>query len=271
MSTVDKVISIAKAEVGYHEGYSNGHWNNKEKYAAEVPGLDWADYQPWCATFVSWCLLKSGLSRDLFYITASVAAARDWAKHNKQFSEYPAIGAQAIFGINGDVHTGIVYGYDGTYIYTVEGNTNVNGSAEGDGVYYKKRLRKDPFVYGYSYPKYPEGIVSADPAWKDKAPKPVTPPVKPPAPKPKPTVPPKYVAFNKVPPTHLGSKSDIWTAMGKRLVAEGCGLYRVGPGPVLSAVDVASYEKWQRKLGFTGRDALWPPGPASWNALKVPA
>jgi hypothetical protein len=270
MSTVDKVIALMKSEVGYHEGYSNGHWNNKEKYAGQVPGLEWADWQAWCATFVSWVFLKSGLPKDAYCTTASVATAREWAKRNKRFSEYPAIGAQAIFGINGDVHTGIVYGYDNTYIYTVEGNTNINGSAEGDGVYYKKRVRKDSFVYGYLYPKYPEGIVSADPAWADQQPKPKPPtPSKPPVPPSKPVT--KLVAFSDLPPTQTGTKSAIWTAMGKRLVAEGCGLYNVGPGPVLSETDIASYEKWQRKLGFKGKDAMWPPGPASWNALKVPA
>ncbi|MFF0649379.1 peptidoglycan-binding protein [Streptomyces tendae] len=68
----------------------------------------------------------------------------------------------------------------------------------------------------------------------------------------------------------LGKSSPVFTAMGKRLVAEGCGLYRVGPGPVLGQADVASYEKFQRKLGFTGSDAKWPPGPTSWAKLKVP-
>ncbi|WP_307851632.1 MULTISPECIES: peptidoglycan-binding protein [unclassified Streptomyces] len=68
----------------------------------------------------------------------------------------------------------------------------------------------------------------------------------------------------------LGKSSPVFTAMGKRLVAEGCGLYKVGPGPVLGQADIASYEKFQRKLGFTGSDAKWPPGPTSWAKLKVP-
>ncbi|WP_406468061.1 peptidoglycan-binding protein [Streptomyces hirsutus] len=68
----------------------------------------------------------------------------------------------------------------------------------------------------------------------------------------------------------LGKSSPIFTAMGKRLVAEGCGLYKVGPGPVLGQADVNSYEKFQRKLKFTGSDAKWPPGPTSWAKLKVP-
>ncbi|WP_407648648.1 peptidoglycan-binding protein [Actinacidiphila epipremni] len=50
----------------------------------------------------------------------------------------------------------------------------------------------------------------------------------------------------------LGKSSPIFTAMGKRLVAEGCGRYKVGPGPKLGQADVDSYQAFQRKCGFTG-------------------
>ncbi|WP_405848186.1 peptidoglycan-binding protein [Streptomyces niveus] len=68
----------------------------------------------------------------------------------------------------------------------------------------------------------------------------------------------------------LGKKSAIFTAMGKRLVAVGCGRYKVGPGPELGQADVDSYEAWQRKQGYTGAAAKWPPGRTTWDALKVP-
>ncbi|MER6112444.1 peptidoglycan-binding protein [Streptomyces hirsutus] len=68
----------------------------------------------------------------------------------------------------------------------------------------------------------------------------------------------------------LGKSSPVFTAMGKRLVAVGCGRYRVGPGPVLGQADIDSYEAFQRFLGYTGSDAKWPPGPTSWAKLKVP-
>lgn len=68
----------------------------------------------------------------------------------------------------------------------------------------------------------------------------------------------------------LGKQSPIFTAMGKRLVAVGCGRYKVGPGPTLGQADVDSYEAWQRKCGYTGAAAKWPPGPTTWNKLQVP-
>ncbi|RLL70309.1 peptidoglycan-binding protein [Streptomyces sp. Z26] len=68
----------------------------------------------------------------------------------------------------------------------------------------------------------------------------------------------------------LGKSSPIFTAMGKRLVAVGCGRYKVGPGPELGQADVYSYEAWQRECGYSGADAKWPPGKTTWDRLKVP-
>ncbi|MEV3992040.1 peptidoglycan-binding protein [Streptomyces sp. NPDC049837] len=66
------------------------------------------------------------------------------------------------------------------------------------------------------------------------------------------------------------TSSPVITAMGRRLVAEGCSEYAVGPGPRWSEADRRSYARWQRKLGFSGADADGVPGRTSWNALKVP-
>lgn len=68
----------------------------------------------------------------------------------------------------------------------------------------------------------------------------------------------------------LGKRSAVFTAMGKRLVAVGCGRYQVGPGPTLGTADIASYEAWQRKCGYSGAAAKWPPGKTTWDRLQVP-
>jgi hypothetical protein len=172
-ATAADVIGVAKAEAGYHEGYSGGHWNNIEKYAPQVPGLEWAQGQPWCAVFVSWCAMKAGAS-ELFPRTASCDVAGAFYRHAGRWSDYPAIGAQVFYGSTSDLnHTGIVYAYDDTYVYTVEGNTNDDGSREGDGVYLKKRLRRDSNLVGYGYPEYADGIVSADPDYQPPPPAPM--------------------------------------------------------------------------------------------------
>ncbi|MEU1908348.1 peptidoglycan-binding protein [Streptomyces hygroscopicus] len=69
---------------------------------------------------------------------------------------------------------------------------------------------------------------------------------------------------------HGGRHSPIVTAMGRRLVAEGCGKYQSGPGPDWTRADQASYAAWQRKLGYSGDAADGIPGETSWNKLKVP-
>lgn len=174
MVQASDVIRIATAEVGYHEGRNpDGHWNNVEKYAAEVPGFAWVSSTgaAWCDIFTSWVLLKAGFTPAQVPIYAYTGyTTRDW-KAKGRWSDYPAIGAQVMFGASGgNVHTGIVVAYDGSTITTVEGNTNTNGSPEGDGVYVKRHQRTDPYVYGYGYPEYEGGIQSADPAWAHQNP-----------------------------------------------------------------------------------------------------
>ncbi|WP_405413945.1 peptidoglycan-binding protein [Streptomyces rubiginosohelvolus] len=94
-----------------------------------------------------------------------------------------------------------------------------------------------------------------------------TPPTKPkPSPAPKPT----YEPFPGAVFFKAGRNSAVITAMGKRLVAEGCGRYAVGPGPRWSEADRKSYAAFQRKLGYSGSDADGIPGKTSWDRLKVP-
>lgn len=182
--TVDRVIATAKAEVGYHEGKTGTTWTNHQKYSPATPGLEWSQSQAWCATFLSWVAMKAGVS-SLFPRTASTDTAARWYKDHHRWSEYPATGAQGFLGTNGDMHhTFLVTAFDDTFVYTVEGNTNNNGSPQGDGVYALKRERRSPSIAGYGYPAYPEGIVSADPAWR--RPSPAAPAPKP-APAPAPT------------------------------------------------------------------------------------
>ncbi|MGP3999978.1 peptidoglycan-binding protein [Streptomyces sp. 8N706] len=85
-----------------------------------------------------------------------------------------------------------------------------------------------------------------------------------------PKPPAKYEPFPGAAFFRAGRESAIITAMGKRLVAEGCGRYEVGPGPEWSEADRKSYAAWQRKLGYAGDDADGIPGKTSWDRLRVP-
>ncbi|OKI67576.1 peptidoglycan-binding protein [Streptomyces sp. MJM1172] len=74
-----------------------------------------------------------------------------------------------------------------------------------------------------------------------------------------------------------GRQSPLVAAMHDRLVAEGCDRYQSSRDKdVIGSGDVASYEAWQAKYskdngkGWSGPALQWPPGPESWNALRVP-
>ena len=65
--------------------------------------------------------------------------------------------------------------------------------------------------------------------------------------------------------------SPIVTAMGRRLVAEGCGRpYKVGPGPQWTDADQDAFRLWQKRLGDPPQYCDGWPGPKQWDALRVP-
>lgn len=261
MTTAADLIAVARAEVGYREGHStSGRPNNDQKYSEQVPGLEWSDFQAWCATFVAWCAMRAGAA-DLFPRTASCGTGLQWFRDRRRVSEYPAIGAQVFFGGPGapygpgGTHTGLVYAYDQNYIYTVEGNTNTSGSPEGDGVYLRKRSRRDPYVHRYGYPAYAGGIVSADPAWAR------------PAPQPAPTAPP----FPGTGAFRLNASHPAVTQLDNRLIAEGYTRHNDGngyqAGPVFTEYTRLNVRDFQRAQGWSGSDADGYPGPETWRRL----
>lgn len=82
---------------------------------------------------------------------------------------------------------------------------------------------------------------------------------------------PQYQPFPGASWFSMGRKSPIVAAMHDRLVAVGCDRYQSSANKdVIGSGDVNSYEAWQRKCGFSGASALWPPGPTTWSELHVP-
>lgn len=264
MTTTDaqEILTLAAGQLGYHEGQDqDGTWNNIEKYVTALPSLTWAQGEPWCAIFTSW-LAQAAKLNTLYPCTASCAEGVQWFKGRGRFSEYPAVGAQVFFGEGGAEHTGIVESYDANIITTIEGNAN-DGHAPagvGDAVIRTVHQRRNPYVYGYGYPDFPDGIQNADPRFAHENPRPAA------GYQPFPGA-----AWFEADPAHI---SPIVTAMGQRLVEEGCSAYHVGPGPQWTDADRQSYQKWQLKLGYKGTapggDADGIPGQESWDKLRVP-
>lgn len=129
-----RLCRIAVGQLGVRE-----HGPNKgEEVEAYLHYTHTPSGQPWCASFVSWVHGQAGLSRP------RTAWSPDLLVKNKRVVVplpadvlgiyYPA--QQRI------AHCGLVEKVDGDWITSIEGNTNLLGGREGDGVYRKRRHRK---------------------------------------------------------------------------------------------------------------------------------
>lgn len=161
-------LRIAASQLGYREGRSGSSYNNDQKYSDQLPGFAWSDKQPWCATFVQWCLWQTGVTVPTGARSASCATSVNAYRKAGRFTEYPVVGAQIFYGNGGGTHTGIVESYDNTHVWAIEGNTNDTGSPEGNGVYRRQRVRRDTYVYGYGIPFYKGKAQSPDPKWNER-------------------------------------------------------------------------------------------------------
>ena len=155
MNAIDKLIQIAKNEVGYLEKASNSQLDSKTANAGENNYTKyWRDIkpdyqgQPWCAAFVSWCIMKTfgldtakKLLKHWPYVYCPTMADLFTLNSN------PKVGDIVIFYRNGVfAHTGIVIKVSGDRFWTVEGNTSGGSTiiANGGGVcqksYYNSNL-----------------------------------------------------------------------------------------------------------------------------------
>ncbi len=176
----ENFVVVALTQLGYREGASYGdfsgavtgsynnyceynYWyHNKVSSGMPIGGSG----APWCATFVSWCARQAGIPTSI--LKNSIAAGHGPKYFNLN---YYAGGAQKSDGPGfmgnyytpkpGDLfyksdwgHVGIVVSVDGSYFTTIEGNTNNNGSSQGNGVYSLRRKISDCY---FGVPNYASG------------------------------------------------------------------------------------------------------------------
>ncbi len=168
--TADRVIAVAKAEVGYKEKASNSNLDNKTanagsanytKYARDFDQKypNWYNGKKngfaWCDMFVDWCFLTAfGYKKALELLCqpeksagAGCTYSYNYYKNKGQVGRTPKKGAQIFFGVPGDFsHTGLVYDFDNSNVYTIEGNTSGQ-------VAYRQYSRSKSNIY-YGYPNY---------------------------------------------------------------------------------------------------------------------
>ena len=159
VSTVDKniekLILIAKNEIGYLEKKSNIQLDDKTANAGSNNYTKyWRDIkpsyqgQPWCAAFVSWCFMKAfGLDKAKKLLKHWPYVYCPTMSELFTLNSYPKIGDIVIFYHNGTfTHTGLVTAVIGDKFYTIEGNTSRASGiiANGGGVcaksYYNSKL-----------------------------------------------------------------------------------------------------------------------------------
>lgn len=165
MNAIDKLIQIAKNEVGYLEKASNSQLDSKTANAGSNNYTKyWRDVkpsyqgQPWCAGFVSWCFMKAfgqEKAKELLKHWPYVYCPTLGDLFTKNAN--PKIGDIVIFYRNGTfTHTGIVTAVIGDMFYTIEGNTSGASGiiANGGGVCAKSYLNSQMPGTKFCTPNY---------------------------------------------------------------------------------------------------------------------
>lgn len=131
----ERILAIARKEIGVLESSGNNDGRRVEAYLAAT-GLQKG--HPYCASFISWVYLQAGFTAPRTAWSPSLLPA------SRQVKEALPADVLGIYfpRLQRIAHVGMVEYLDGDWCMSIEANTNVNGSRDGDGVYRKRRLRK---------------------------------------------------------------------------------------------------------------------------------
>ena len=178
--TADKVIAIARAELGYLEKETNSQLDSKtanagdENYTKYARDLDKISNfyngkkngYAWCDMFVDWCFVQAfGVAKAKELLCqpdkssgAGCQSSYNYYKRKGQIYSTPKVGDQIFFkNSNGSIiHTGLVYDVGENYVRTIEGNTSGASGviANGGGVCQKRYPLPYSYIAGYGRPKY---------------------------------------------------------------------------------------------------------------------
>lgn len=153
---INKVLSIARAEVGYHETCDNQtKYASKYDFDTKLYGFDMSGL-PWCAYFISWIFIQAfgyDLGSSMIYqysgcSGASCNSAASYFKSHNAFFRTPNVGDIVYFIYDGGInHTGIVESISGNMITTIEGNSS-------DAVSRNTYSVNNPIIAGYGRPAW---------------------------------------------------------------------------------------------------------------------
>ena len=140
---------IYQSQIGVREQGGANRGEQVEQYLASVnfgPGY------AWCAAFVSWCYQQVEVSHPASAWVPSYAIKQNIIyQRGEPMRQLPQSGDVFLIWyerLKRPAHMGFVDEWQKTWVITVEGNTNDDGSREGDGVYRKRRLLRQIWAVG---------------------------------------------------------------------------------------------------------------------------
>ena len=135
---------IYNAELGVREKTGKNDGARVETYLRYV---HLKSSNPWCAAFVCWALGQAGISnpRSAWSPNLLPNSKLIWQRSRGLLKQEKTPKAGDVFGIwfpeKGRIaHVGFIDQWCDKYIISVEGNTNISGGIEGDGVYRRRRM-----------------------------------------------------------------------------------------------------------------------------------
>lgn len=152
---IEKVLNLARAEVGYHEVGDN--WNKYADYLDPL-GITWGNKQgyAWCGEFVLCMFVQAfGIEKGLQVLCSGkpsgiplCSAGADYFQSCGRWGNTPHRGDVVFFYYNGGInHTGIVESVSGGVVNTIEGNTS-------DMVARRSYAVGVNYIAGYGYPRW---------------------------------------------------------------------------------------------------------------------
>lgn len=155
----EQVVAYVKSQVGY---YATAAKRNKYAQALDAMGYIYNGKKngyDWCDVFADHAYIHcfgaetaiKMINQPKYGCGAGCPWSADYYRSAGQWSSTPQLAAQIFFGVKGDEsHTGIVVGFDSTYVYTVEGNVGGGGGCVGARTYRRDNSR----ISGYGIPKW---------------------------------------------------------------------------------------------------------------------
>lgn len=173
--SIDKLIQVAEAEIGYLEKETNKDLDDKTANAGDENYTKYGKYfgmvqAQWCDLYVDYCFCKAFGDEDAEILLGKFSAFTPYsAQYLKDMGRWHTSNPKRgdiIFYKNSEriCHTGIVYAVDDTYVYTIEGNTSGASGvvSNGGGVCKKKYALNYKWIAGYGRPDYGDQWVEED-------------------------------------------------------------------------------------------------------------